>query len=129
MSAARRTVARPRRRVVEHARGHMRRYQLPTALEARRALLAELGRHGFDTVHRLYAAGEIREKRVASVLGALAETWEPHDAYRAKVARGAMFLACALHEGKHNRAASPDALRVFWSHMERVHGERPRRSR
>lgn len=106
-----------------------RRYRLPTALEARRVLLAELRRHGFDAIHRLYAGGEIREKRVASMLGAAAETWEPHDAYRAKVARGVMLLAVALHEGKHNRPASADALRVFWSHMERVHGEGPRRSR
>jgi len=102
------------------------RYTLPTARAARVELLGELRRHGFATIHRLYAAGEIREKRVASMLGFEAERADAvGDPARAKVARGVMLLAAVLHEGKHTRPASADALRVFWSHMDRVHGVTP----
>lgn len=122
-------------RVVKHAAPGSRRrvnppgprYVLPTAREARLALLGELRRHGFATLHRLYAAGEVREKRPASMLGLEAERAEAvGDPARAKMARGVMLLAAVLHEGKHTRPASADALRVFWSHMQRVHGIAPR---
>ncbi len=104
------------------------RYRLPTAREARRVLLAELGRHGFPDLAQRYVAREVGEKRLASLLGVRAEAFEVRgEAYRAKVARGVMLLAMALHEGKHNRPASADALRVFWSHMKRVHGGQPGR--
>jgi hypothetical protein len=100
-----------------------RRYVLAGALDARNVLLAELRRHGFDKVARAYAAGEIREKQVASRVGCTAEAAARRgDRDRAKMARGVMLLASYLHEGKHDRPASPDALRAFWSHYERVHG-------
>ena len=71
-----------------------------------------------------YARGEIREKQVASRVGCAAQRAEKRgERMRAKIARGVMLLASYLHEGKHTRDASGDALRVFWSHYERVHGE------
>lgn len=100
------------------------RYTLPTAKQARDVLLAELYRHGFGRTAAAYARGEIREKQVASRVGCAAQRAEKRgERVRAKVARGVMLLASYLHEGKHARGASSDALRVFWSHYERVHGE------
>jgi hypothetical protein len=99
------------------------RYTLPGARAARTMLLAELRRHGFDKVARAYAAGEIREKQVASRVGCAAEgAARRGDRAREKVARGVMLLASYLHEGKHARPASADALRTFWAHYDRVHG-------
>jgi len=91
------------------------RYTLPTAKQAR---------HGYGRTADAYARGEIREKQVASRVGCAAQRAEKRgERMRAKIARGVMLLASYLHEGKHQRDASPDALRVFWSHYERVHGE------
>lgn len=99
------------------------RYTLPSAREARGVLLAELRRHGFGRTADAYERGEIREKQVASRVGCIGQRAERNgERVRAKIARGVMLLASYLHEGKHERAASPDALRVFWSHYERVHG-------
>lgn len=99
------------------------RYTLPGAQAARRVLLAELRRHDFDKIARDYAAGEIREKRVASRVGCAAVAAARRgDRVREKVALGVMLLASYLHEGKHARPASGDALRAFWSHYDRVHG-------
>lgn len=100
------------------------RYTLPTAKQARDVLIAELYRHGYGRTAEAYARGEIREKQVASRVGCAAQRAEKRgERMRAKIARGVMLLASYLHEGKHTRDASPDALRVFWSHYERVHGE------
>ena len=100
------------------------RYTLPTAKQARDVLIAELYRHGYGRTADAYARGEIREKQVASRVGCAAQRAEKRgERMRAKIARGVMLLASYLHEGKHTRDASGDALRVFWSHYERVHGE------
>lgn len=100
------------------------RYTLPTARQARDVLIAELYRHGYGRTADAYARGEIREKQVASRVGCAAQRAEKRgERMRAKIARGVMLLASYLHEGKHTRDASGDALRVFWSHYERVHGE------
>lgn len=99
------------------------RYTLPTAKQARDVLIAELYRHGYGRTAEAYARGEIREKQVASRVGCAAQRAEKRgERMRAKIARGVMLLASYLHEGKHTRDASPDALRVFWNHYERVHG-------
>jgi hypothetical protein len=42
-------------------------------------------------------------------------------AVQADIARGVAMLAAFLHEGKHTRVASADALRAFWAHYRRVH--------
>lgn len=98
------------------------RYTLPTAAEARRVLLAELRRHGYPSIADQYARGTMREKGVMSRLGCTSLSLEARGhAYDAKVARGIALLAAFLHEGKHTREASPDALRAFWSHYHRVH--------
>ena len=101
------------------------RYTLPSALDARRVLLQELRGHGFPRLAQQYASGKIREKGVMSKLGCESITLESRgDKYGAKVARGVALLAAFLHEGKHAREASPDALRAFWAHYDRVHGRR-----
>lgn len=98
------------------------RYTLPTAKQARNTLYAELLRHGYATLARQYAEGTIREKGVMSALAcesiALDEEGRSYDA---KVARGVAMLSAFLHEGKHTRPASADALRAFWAHYRRVH--------
>jgi hypothetical protein len=98
------------------------RYTLPGAREARKVLLAELRRHGYERLAMQYADGKIREKGVMSRLGCDSIELEARgDAYAAKVARGVAMLAAFLHEGKHTRVASADALRAFWAHYRRVH--------
>jgi hypothetical protein len=100
------------------------RYTLPTAAKARTALLRELTRHGYPLLAAQYRAGTLREKGLMSRLGCESLTLEARgDAYGAKVARGVALLAAFLHEGKHQRPASADALRAFWAHYERVHGK------
>jgi len=99
------------------------RYTLPGAREARKVLVEELQRHGFDALARAYRSGKIREKAVMSKLGCESIALEARgEKYEAKVARGVAMLAAFLHEGKHTRVASPDALRAFWAHYQRVHG-------
>lgn len=100
-----------------------RRYRLPSAAEARTVLVQELRGHGYARLATQYARGEIREKAVMSRLGCESLTLEARgDKYGAKVARGVAMLAAFLHEGKHERPASADALRAFWAHYRRVHG-------
>lgn len=100
-----------------------RRYTLPTAAKARTALMRELNRHGYAWIAIQYAEGAIREKAVMSRLACSSIELEARgDAYGAKVARGVAMLAAFLHEGKHERPASADALRAFWAHYGRVHG-------
>ena len=100
------------------------RYDLPTAAKARAVLAKELTRHGYPSLASQYRAGTLREKGVMSRLGCISLTLEARgDAYNAKVARGIALLAAYLHEGKHQRPASADALRAFWSHYDRVHGQ------
>ena len=66
---------------------------------------------------------KLREKGIMSRLGCESIALEARgDAYGAKVARGVAMLAAFLHEGKHTRPASADALRAFWAHYHRVHG-------
>jgi hypothetical protein len=101
------------------------RYALPTAARARTVLAQELTRHGYPLLATQYRAGILREKGVMSRLGCISLTLEARgDAYNAKVARGIALLAAYLHEGKHQRTASADALRTFWAHYDRVHGRR-----
>ena len=86
------------------------RYTLPGAREARKVLLAELRRHGYERLATQYADGTLREKGVMSRLGCDSIELEARgDAYAAKVARGVAMLAAFLHEGKHTRVASADA--------------------
>lgn len=99
------------------------RYRLPGAAEARKVLVQELRDHGYARLAARYERGEIREKSVMSHLGCESLSLEARgDRYAAKVARGVAMLAAFLHEGKHERIASPDALRAFWAHYRRVHG-------
>lgn len=98
------------------------RYTLPTAAKARRALLEELQQHGYSSIADQYASGTLREKGVMSRLGCKSLSLEARGhLYEAKVARGVAMLAAFLHEGKHQRPASADALRAFWAHYRRVH--------
>lgn len=100
-----------------------RRYALPTAERARAVLWQELARHGYEKIAEQYRIGKLREKGVMSRLGCESLTLEARgNAYDAKVARGVAMLAAFLHEGKHERPASADALRAFWAHYARVHG-------
>lgn len=98
------------------------RYTLPGAREARKALLAELRRHGYDRLAEQYASGTLREKGVMTRLACDSIDLDARghkDA--AKMARGVAMLCAFLHEGKHTRVASADALRAFWAHYRRVH--------
>lgn len=99
------------------------RYTLPTAKRARMVLWQELARHGHEKLALQYRTGKLREKGIMSRLGCESIALEARgDAYGAKVARGVAMLAAFLHEGKHQRPASADALRAFWAHYHRVHG-------
>ena len=98
------------------------RYTLPGAAEARKTLEAELRRHGYTRLADEYASGALREKGVMARLAcASIELDAAGKAYDAKVARGVALLAAYLHEGKHERVASPAALQTFWAHYNRVH--------
>ena len=99
------------------------RYTLPGAKKARRVLANELRRHGYPLLAREYEQGAIREKGIMARMGCVSIALEAGGReYDAKVARGISLLAAFLHEGKHQRPASADALRAFWAHHGRVHG-------
>lgn len=98
------------------------RYTLPTAKEARSTMLLELRRHGFERLAKQYAAGTLREKGLMAKLGCEAIHLEAKgDEDGASIAKGVALLAAFLHEGKHSREASADALRAFWAYYRRWH--------
>lgn len=99
------------------------RYALPTALAARKVLAGEIRKHCCPDMARRYLEGEISEKRIMAKAACRSIALDAAgDAQGAKVARGVALLAAFLHEGKHSRPASADALRAFWAHHRRAHG-------
>ena len=100
------------------------RYTLPTARAARVALAGEIRRHCCPDMARRYSAGLVSEKAIMSKAACQSIALDASgDKAGAKIARGVALLAAFLHEGKHQRPASADALRAFWAHYERVHGK------
>lgn len=98
------------------------RYALPTAQYARRVMIDELVRHDYVELAAQYADGSIREKGIMSRLGCKSLSLEARGQKKeASIARGVALMAAFLHEGKHQRPASADALRAFWAHYERMH--------
>ena len=99
------------------------RYALPTALAARKALAGEIRQHCCPDMARRYLEGDISEKGIMAKAACQSITLDAAgDKAGAKVTRGIALLAAFLHEGKHQRPASADALRAFWAHYRRVHG-------
>lgn len=98
------------------------RYMEPTAKKARSALIDELSHHGFNEISNQYEMQKIHEKHVAAMMGKIAyeALLEDDDEVR-KIAQGIMLLAVYMHEGKHDRPLSIEAIRLFWFQLNRAH--------